>query len=162
MSCFYSNILTQCNCVTGIEYFNTFGGNSVACAIAEAVLDTILTEGLQDHANRVGVYLKDKLLNLKAKYPFFVGDVRGCGLFQGIEFVKHLSVDQQSVQCGQSFPKECPEMAKFVVDFLQENQIIASRDANVIKIKPPLVIGLHEIDSLIGGIEKGIIEWHFE
>lgn len=68
---------------TGIEYFNTYGGNSVACAIAESVLDTIVKEDLQGNARRVGEYLTQRLQPLLHKYEW-VGDVRGVGLFQGM------------------------------------------------------------------------------
>lgn len=67
---------------TGIEYFNTYGGNNVACAIAESVLDVIIEEKLQLNSLVVGQYLTERLTSLVGKYEF-VGEVRGCGLFQG-------------------------------------------------------------------------------
>ncbi|KAI1898434.1 hypothetical protein AGOR_G00072290 [Albula goreensis] len=70
----------------GVEYFNTFGGNPVSCAIGLAVLDVIEKENLQGNASKVGEHLRDLLWGLKAKLPI-IGDVRGVGLFVGMELV---------------------------------------------------------------------------
>jgi len=134
---------------SGIEYFNTYGGNSVACAIAEAVLDTIHKEDLQGNALRVGNYLTERLLPLLEKYDW-VGDVRGVGLFQGIEFVK-------TNKTMDLVPH--PDLTKFLVDYLRYNRVIVSRDgpdANVIKFKPPLVFSKENVDTLVDGLIKGL------
>src|SRR5258706_71269 len=68
----------------GMEYFNTFGGNPVSCAIGLAVLDVIEEEQLQANALKVGQHLMDGLRKLMDKHPL-IGDVRGLGLFVGIE-----------------------------------------------------------------------------
>ncbi|KAJ1408049.1 pyridoxal phosphate-dependent transferase, partial [Ochromonadaceae sp. CCMP2298] len=134
---------------SGIEYFNTFGGNSVACAIAEAVLDTIQLEGLQQNALLVGRYLTAQLLLLKDQY-LWVGDVRGSGLFQGIEIVhSRTSADLQPY----------PELTKFLVDYLRYQHVLVSRDGpdeNVIKIKPPLVFSKENVDTLVGALREGL------
>lgn len=65
------------------RYFNTYGGNSVACAIGEAVLDAIEEDGLQENAKTVGQYLKHRMTSLRDKHGEWIGDVRGEGLFQG-------------------------------------------------------------------------------
>src|SRR6185437_3237681 len=70
----------------GMEYFNTFGGNPVSCAIGMAVLDVIADEQLQANALRVGNHLIDGLRGLMQKHEL-IGDVRGLGLFGGIELV---------------------------------------------------------------------------
>lgn len=135
---------------SGIEYFNTYGGNSVACAIAEAVLDTIHEEKLQENALIVGNYLTEKLKVLYAKYDW-VGDVRGHGLFQGIEFVKTRKPN---------VPLEpYPELAKFVVDFLRYRRVIVSRDGpdeNVVKVKPPLVFSKENVDTLVTAMDEAL------
>jgi tetratricopeptide (TPR) repeat protein len=134
---------------TGIEYFNTYGGNSVACAISEAVLDTIVKEDLQGNALRVGEYIQKKFQPLLEKYDW-IGDVRGFGLFQGVEFVRsRASPDLQPY----------PELTKFVVDYLRYEGVIISRDgpdANVIKIKPPLVFSDVDADKLIATIDAAL------
>lgn len=60
---------------TGVEYFNTFGGNPVSCAVGLAVLDVLKTEQLQAHATNVGSFLMEHLSQQKAKHPI-IGDVR--------------------------------------------------------------------------------------
>ena len=70
----------------GMEYFNTFGGNPVSCAIGKAVLQTVKTEKLQRHAYKIGKFLKSGLQALASEHPI-IGDVRGTGLFLGCELV---------------------------------------------------------------------------
>jgi 4-aminobutyrate aminotransferase-like enzyme len=134
---------------SGIEYFNTYGGNSVACAIAEAVLDTIEQEGLQQNALLVGRYLTAQLEALKEQY-LWVGDVRGSGLFQGIEFVH---------SCTSADLQPYPELTKFLVDYLRYQKVLVSRDGpdeNVIKVKPPLVFSKENVDTLVGAMREGL------
>jgi ethanolamine-phosphate phospho-lyase len=144
---------------TGIEYFNTYGGNSVACAIAEAVIDTIHAENLQQKALTTTKYLCEKLLPLQMKYKS-IGDVRGIGLFQGIEFIEVREDEiQDDDQQQQEIITPNPRLTKFIVDFLKYEHVIISRDGpdeNVIKIKPPLVFGPKEVDILVDAIEGGM------
>ena len=70
-----------------MRYFNTFGGNSVAIAAAKAVLDTIIEEHLMQNASKIGSQILEGLKDLQKKYEF-VGDVRGTGLYFGVELVK--------------------------------------------------------------------------
>ena len=71
-----------------MEYFNTFGGSPVACAIGIAVLDVIKDEKLQENALVVGDFFLSELKKLKDKFDC-MGDVRGSGLFLGIELVRN-------------------------------------------------------------------------
>src|SRR5205807_2193635 len=71
----------------GMEYFNTFGGNPVSCAIGLAVLDVIAEESLQANALHMGTCLMNGLRQLREKHPL-IGDVRGLGLFVGVELVR--------------------------------------------------------------------------
>ncbi|MEM7037478.1 MAG: aminotransferase class III-fold pyridoxal phosphate-dependent enzyme, partial [Bacteroidota bacterium] len=71
---------------TGMEFFSSFGGNPVSCAIGKAVLDVIESERLQENALEVGEYLLTEWKKLQGKSPW-IGDVRGSGLFLGIELV---------------------------------------------------------------------------
>lgn len=116
--------------VSGMEYFNTFGGNPVSCAIALAVLDVIAEEGLQQQAADVGAFLQDGLRSLQREYEP-IGDVRGCGLFIGAEMV----TDRVS---------RTPDrvLARAIVEQMKEREVLLSTDGpddNVLKIKPPLV-----------------------
>ena len=117
---------------SGIEYFNTYGGNSVACAVGEAVLDAIEEDKMQSNALLVGNYTKSALMGLKNAYPHVVGDVRGMGLFLGVEFIHPSSTPE----------KIYPDMGvcKWVVDELKRSKIITSRDGpdgNVLKVRKP-------------------------
>ena len=68
-------------------YFNTYGGNPIGCAVASAVLDVIKEENLQENALRVGTHLLQRLGKLRDQLPDVIGDVRGKGLFIGVEMV---------------------------------------------------------------------------
>lgn len=128
----------------GMEYFNTFGGNPVSCAIGLAVLDVIADENLQAHAMSVGDHLLLRLRELMLTHEV-IGDVRGSGLFLGIEFI----TDKQSLN-------PAPEIAKKVVHHMQERGILLSVDGpmhNVIKIKPPMVFSVQNADELVINLE---------
>ena len=116
--------------VSGMEYFNTFGGNPVSCAIALAVLDVIADEQLQQQAASVGAFLQSGLRSLQKDHAQ-IGDVRGCGLFLGVEIVR----DREARTPDRA-------AARAIVESLKERQILLSTDGpddNVLKIKPPLV-----------------------
>jgi 4-aminobutyrate aminotransferase-like enzyme len=113
----------------GMEYFNTFGGNPVSCAAGLAVLDVIEDEGLQRHALDTGAYFMNQLREVMDRHSV-IGDVRGLGLFIGIEFVS----DRET---------RTPDAAtaSAAVEALKAEGILLSTDGpdhNVIKIKPPL------------------------
>ena len=157
---------------TGIEYFNTYGGNSVACAIAEAVLDTIIAEDLQKNSLLVGNYLLSKLKVLSQSHPW-IGDVRGMGLFLGIEFVKlkdspstpvstthTTSVSKNTDDSKKETLLPYTSLCQYLVDYLMRERILVSSDgpdANVIKIKPPLVFSMSNADTLVNGLERGLL-----
>lgn len=125
----------------GMEYFNTFGGNPVSCAIGMAVLDVIEEEGLQERAEAVGRYLMAGLKELQNHHPL-IGDVRGEGLFIGIELVK----DRETLE-------PAAEETAAVVEAMKNRGILLSTDGplhNVIKIKPPLVIDEGDAERLVG------------
>jgi len=113
-----------------MEYFNTFGGNPVSCAIGLAVLDVVQEEGLQEQARLVGDELMDGLRQLTDRHAI-IGDVRGLGLFVGVELVR----DRKTLQPAAG------EAAR-VIEAMKERGILISTDGplhNVLKIKPPLV-----------------------
>lgn len=111
------------------RYFNTFGGNPVSCRAAHAVLQILRREELQQNAQMTGAILREGLQKLAQRYPV-IGDVRGDGLFIGVELVS----DQRNTPA--------PELAAFIVNEMRQKQVLISATgpaANVLKIRPPLV-----------------------
>jgi 4-aminobutyrate aminotransferase-like enzyme len=128
----------------GMEYFDTFGGNPVSCAVGLAVLDVIERDGLQARAWRVGEHLMTQLRELMSRRTL-IGDVRGFGLFIGVELV--LDRDQRLPATRQ---------AKYVANRMRERGILMSTDGpdnNVLKIKPPLVFTEHDGDVLAATLD---------
>ncbi len=129
----------------GMEYFNTFGGNPVSCAVGMAVLDVIENEGLQQNACRAGKRLLSGLRELKQKYPL-IGDVRGLGLYVGVELV---------VNRGTLDP--AAEQADYIINRMRDHGILISTDGpleNVLKIKPPLVFSEQNADEIVATLDK--------
>ncbi len=127
---------------SGMEYFNTFGGNPVACAAGNTVLEVIREEGLQENALQTGTLLLEGLQKLAEKHTL-LGDVRGLGLFLGAVCVK----DQKTKE-------PAAEEASRLVEDLREDGILLSTDGpfhDVVKIKPPLVF---EEDDALYLLEK--------
>ncbi len=112
----------------GVEFFSSFGGNPVSCAIGQAVLDVIEEENLQQQALETGTYYKEALLQLKDNFNA-IGDIRGSGLFLGIDIVKEDGITPHTV------------LAQHLKNELKKRHILLSTDGpenNVIKSKPPL------------------------
>lgn len=133
----------------GMEYFNTFGGNPVSCAIGMAVLDVMEQEQLQAHAKEVGAYLTSGLNELMTRYPI-IGDVRGPGLFLGFEMV----TDRAMLQ-----PAEA--QASYLINRMRAHGILMSTDGtfhNVIKIKPPMPFSKQNADVVIATLDKVLKE----
>jgi len=129
----------------GMEYFNSFGGNPVSMAVGLAVLDVIETGGLQAKALTTGAHMIDRFTEMADRYPI-IGDVRGRGLFSGIELVH----DRSSLE-------PAANEASFIVNHLRQQGILASTDGpfdNVLKFKPPMVFGLTEADMLCLALER--------
>jgi len=133
----------------GLEYFNTFGGNPVSCAIGLSVLDVIADEGLQAQALRVGNYLMDGLRALQSQHTI-IGDVRGLGLFCGFELVRDRATKTPAT-----------EEAGTLVNRVKEHGILLSTDGpfeNVIKIKPPLCFDEANADFMLAILDKVLRE----
>ena len=131
----------------GMEYFNSFGGNPVSCAVGMAVLDAIEDEGLQAKAYETGEYLKQRFREMQGRHGL-IGDVRGEGLFLSIELVR----DRETLQ-------PAAEEAGQVVNFLRERSVLLSTDGpyeNVLKLKPPMVFGRSEADLLCDRLEAAL------
>ncbi|MCL4131897.1 UNVERIFIED_CONTAM: hypothetical protein GTU68_034400 [Idotea baltica] len=124
---------------TGMEYFNTFGGNPVSCAIALAVLNVIEEEKLMENATLVGNYIMEKFRELQKKYKL-IGDVRGQGMFIGVDLVKDRATREPATA-----------EAAFANKRLKEMHVLLSSDGpykNVLKFKSPLVFSLQDADEL--------------
>ncbi len=133
----------------GMEYFNTFGGNPVSCAVGLAVLDVIAQEGLQEHARAVGALLKEGLAALMARHAL-VGDVRGEGLFLGVEFVR----DRDT--CEPAGPE-----AAYIAERLKDLGVLIGLDGpfrNVLKIKPPMVFSAADAARLLAYLDQVLAE----
>jgi 4-aminobutyrate aminotransferase-like enzyme/Ser/Thr protein kinase RdoA (MazF antagonist) len=122
---------------SGMEFFSTFGGNPVACAAGLAVLD-VLDEGhLQENALRVGRHLVAGLRALQEKQAL-VGDVRGRGLFLGVDFVRDRATREPA-----------PRQASYIVNRLRDCGVLTGTDGphhNVIKLRPPLIFSPADAD----------------
>lgn len=132
---------------TGMEYFNTFGGNPVSAAIGNAVLDVIMEDRLQARARILGEYLQDCLAQLKQTHEA-IGDVRGAGLFIGIELVS----DRESKE-------PAADLAAAVVEFAKTAGVLLSADGphhNVVKIKPPLVVTSGDCRRFISVVDAAL------
>ena len=128
----------------GMEYFSTFGGNPVSSAIGLAVLDVIDRERLQWRALETGNYLLARLADVMTRHPA-IGDVRGLGLFIGIEFVANRDTKLPDAPA-----------AAYVVNRMRDKGVLLSTDGpdhNVIKIKPPMVFGPADADQLLEALE---------
>jgi 4-aminobutyrate aminotransferase-like enzyme len=129
----------------GMEYFNTFGGNPVSCAVGLAVLDVIRDEGLQENARDTGAHLLEGLSQLAERHPL-IGDVRGRGLFVGVELVR----DRETLE-------PATHEAAEIVEALKDRGILLSTDGllhNVIKIKPPMVFSRADADRIVGELDS--------
>jgi 4-aminobutyrate aminotransferase-like enzyme/Ser/Thr protein kinase RdoA (MazF antagonist) len=124
----------------GMEFFSTFGGNTVSCAVGLAVLDVIGEERLQEHARRVGQHLLTGLRGLMDTHPV-IGDVRGLGLFQGVELIRNRKTLEPAAS-----------ETSYVVNRLREQGILTGTEGphqNVIKIRPPLPFSESNADFFV-------------
>jgi 4-aminobutyrate aminotransferase-like enzyme len=131
--------------VSGIEYFNTFGGNPVSCAAGLAVLDIIEDEGLRQNALDIGSRMKLGLQALGEKHKF-LADVRGRGLFLGVEVVK----DREDFEPDRQRTEE-------IVEAMLGYGVMLSIDGpehNVLKIKPPLVLDRADADFFLEKLDR--------
>jgi 4-aminobutyrate aminotransferase-like enzyme len=129
----------------GMEFFSTFGGNTVSCAIGLAVLDVMRDEALQEHALRVGERMLAGLRPLVKRHEV-VGDVRGSGLFLGVELVR----DRETLEPAGT-------EASYVSNRMREMGILLGTDGpyhNVVKIRPPMPFGGDDADLLVDALDR--------
>jgi 4-aminobutyrate aminotransferase-like enzyme len=128
----------------GMEFFSTFGGNPVSAEIGLAVLDVLAEEGLQANAEAVGARFRAGLAALADRHAA-VGDVRGRGLFLGVELV----ADREERTPART-------AARYVVGRMKERGILLSTDGpddNVIKIKPPMCFTIEDADRVVSALD---------
>lgn len=122
----------------GMEFFSSFGGNPVSCAVGSKVLDILEEENLQENALVVGNYYKSEFKKLQSEFSC-IGDVRGQGLFLGVEFID-------------SKGRPDTKIAQQLKNQLKENFILVSTDGphdSVIKTKPPLCFTKENVDQVL-------------
>ncbi|MDH5399919.1 MAG: aminotransferase class III-fold pyridoxal phosphate-dependent enzyme [Cyclobacteriaceae bacterium] len=128
----------------GMEFFSSFGGNPVSAEVALAVLNVIEEENLQNNARETGSYFKAELKKLE--HPE-IGDIRGPGLFLGVELV------------NPDTGMPATELAAFTKNQLKKNNILTGTDGpfdNVLKIKPPLCFTKGNVDTYITALDQAI------
>lgn len=133
----------------GMEFFSTFGGNPVSCAVGLAVLDVVQEEGLQAHARRVGEHLLAGLRPFAQRFPL-VGDVRGSGLFLGVELVR----DRETLEPAAA-------EASYVANRMREEGILLGTDGplhNVVKIRPPMPFTESDAEGLVENFGRILAE----
>lgn len=129
----------------GMEYFNTFGGNPVSCVIGNTVLDIVAGENYMDHALKIEQAFYKGFESLKQDFDL-VADYRGHGLFLGIEFTYDTIAK-----------KPATNQAKYLVHRMKEYGILMSTDGpddNVVKIKPPMVFDVMNVEEVLYRMNK--------
>ena len=127
------------------RYFNTFGGNPVSCAASLSVLEILKEENLLENAHYIGNYAKNGLKELSNKYNL-IGDVRGSGLFFGIELVTNKELKTPA-----------SEITSNIVNDMKDEGILLSKlgiNYNTLKIRPPMTFSKQNTDFLLEKLDK--------
>ena len=135
----------------GMEYFNSFGGNPVSLSIGESVLEFIEKKNLQKKSFILGNYLIKELNKIKKEFPEKIIEVRGQGLFVGVDLVKKGNPD---------LPDK--KLAQFIINNCRKLGVLISTDGpynNVLKIKPPIIINKENIKFLVNCIRKSLLRY---
>lgn len=136
----------------GVEFFSSFGGNPVSCAVGQAVLDVIKDEQLQARAKTIGAYYQQQLNALAADHPE-IGEVRGSGLFLGIDIVHPDTTDTNR------------PLATHIKNYLRNHHILISTDGpddSVLKTKPPLCFDHANVDQVVHVMDQAIRAYEIE
>lgn len=133
----------------GMEYFNTFGGSTASCAVGLAVLDVLAKEELQAHARDVGARLVAGFRELAGSHPT-IGDVRGSGLFLGVDLVTDADTREPD-----------GPLADAVVAGARDAGVLLSTEGpggNVLKFKPPLPFSAADADRLLETVDTELTQ----
>ena len=122
------------------DHGSTFGGNPLACAAANVVLDTIANDDFLAGVRDVGAHFKQALTNLQKKYPAHIVEVRGAGLILGMEM------------------KESEDAAAIARRMLEQGVIINCTAGNVLRFIPPLIFSKNEVDELIAVLDHCVLD----
>jgi 4-aminobutyrate aminotransferase-like enzyme/Ser/Thr protein kinase RdoA (MazF antagonist) len=131
----------------GIEFFSTFGGSTLSCRIGKEVLDIVDDEGLQDNARTMGARLIDGLRALEQKHAC-VGDVRGMGLFLGVELINPDGSESTAI-------------CSYVKNRMRDHRILIGSEGpkdNILKIRPPLTIDSDDVDMITQTLDRILSE----
>jgi 4-aminobutyrate aminotransferase-like enzyme len=131
------------------DFFSTTGGNPVACAVGLAVLDVLEREGLQERAARVGAKLRSEIEKLAERHSL-IGDVRGAGLFIGVELVRDHSTLEPAARETAAVANRMRELGVLVG--------IEGPYGNVLKIRPPLVFDQNHARQLTAALDQALGE----
>ena len=131
------------------RYFNTFAGNPVSCAAAMATLKVVLEDKLQENARIVGDYAKEGLQELATRHEA-IGDVRGSGLFFGVELV----TDRESKAPATAYTKQ-------IANGMRQRGVLLNflgKHYNVLKMRPPMVFTKSNVDQVIETLDRVFAE----
>ncbi len=135
-----------------VEYFNTFGGNPVACAVGLEVLRVLADEGLQANALELGAYVRARIRDELMAVHAPIGDVRGAGLIFGVEFVADRASREPDAEC-----------AAFVMNHMRSvGGVLVSTDGpfqSVVKLKPPMCVSKGDMDQVVRAMGEALSEW---
>lgn len=129
----------------GMEFFSTFGGSTVACAVGNAVLDVMEREGLQAHALEIGDVFAEELRELMARHAI-IGDVRGGGLMLGLELVN----DRETLS-------PAAKQASYIVNRMQQRGVLIGTDGiyhNILKIRGPMCLTHADADAFLCALDE--------
>jgi 4-aminobutyrate aminotransferase-like enzyme len=133
----------------GPEYFATFGGSNLSCRIGKEVLDIVDEEGLMGNALRMGAKLLAGLKTMQKRQPL-IGDVRGYGLFIGLDLVTDRLTKAPATL-----------VARYVKNRMREHRILMGTEGpadNILKIRPPLTIAADDVEMLLIVMDKVLAE----
>jgi acetylornithine/N-succinyldiaminopimelate aminotransferase len=120
--------------MTAGTHGSTFGGNPLAMSAVNATLDVMLAPGFFDHVKRIGILLKQRLAEIKDRYPALIGEVRGEGLLVGLRMLVPAS--------------------ELVDATRAENMLTVGAGDNVVRLLPPLIISEQEMAEGVGRLDR--------